>query len=69
MVVPGGLADFVAPGWSFLPFYLSQFAFTLLIPPRGPLLEEGGWRGFALPSGLTSRSIHSLPFHSAICGS
>jgi uncharacterized protein len=49
MVVPGGLADFVAPGWSFLPFYLSQFAFTLLIPPRGPLLEEGGWRGFALP--------------------
>ena len=49
MVVPGGLADFVAPGWSFLPFYLSQFAFTLFIPPRGPLLEEGGWRGFALP--------------------
>jgi uncharacterized protein len=49
VVVPGGLADFVAPGWSFVPFYLSQFAFTLFIPPRGPLLEEGGWRGFALP--------------------
>jgi uncharacterized protein len=49
MVVPGALADFVAPDWSFLPFYLSQFAITLFIPPRGPLLEEGGWRGFALP--------------------
>jgi membrane protease YdiL (CAAX protease family) len=49
VVVGGGLADFVAPDWSFVPFYLSQFAITLFIPPRGPLLEEGGWRGFALP--------------------
>ena len=49
MVVPGSLADFAAPDWSFIPFYVSQFAFTLFIPPRGPLLEEGGWRGFALP--------------------
>ena len=49
VVVPGSLADFVAPDWSFVPFYLSQFAITLFIPPRGPLLEEGGWRGFALP--------------------
>jgi uncharacterized protein len=48
-VVPGALADFVAPGWSFIPLYVSQSAFTLFIPPRGPLLEEGGWRGFALP--------------------
>jgi uncharacterized protein len=48
-VLPGALADFVAPDWSFVPFYLSQFAITLFIPPRGPLLEEGGWRGFALP--------------------
>jgi uncharacterized protein len=49
VVVPGSLADFVAPDWSFVPFYLSQFAITLFVPPRGPLLEEGGWRGFALP--------------------
>jgi hypothetical protein len=42
MVVPGSLADFAAPDWSFIPFYVSQFAFTLFIPPRGPLLEEGG---------------------------
>jgi uncharacterized protein len=49
VVLPGSLADFVAPDWSFVPFYLSQFAFTLFVPPRGPLLEEGGWRGFALP--------------------
>ena len=44
-----GPSDFVAPDWSFIPSYLSQFAITLFIPPRGPLLEEGGWRGFALP--------------------
>jgi membrane protease YdiL (CAAX protease family) len=48
LVVPGGLADFRAPDWSFLPFYLSEFAFTLFLA-GGPLLEEGGWRGFALP--------------------
>jgi membrane protease YdiL (CAAX protease family) len=48
VVVPGGLADFVAPDWSFVPFYLSEAAFTLFLA-GGPLLEEGGWRGFALP--------------------
>jgi CAAX protease family protein len=48
VVVPGALADFVAPDWSFVPYYLSQFAFTLFLA-GGPLLEEGGWRGFALP--------------------
>jgi len=48
VVVPGGLADFVAPGWSFVPFYLGEAAFTLFLA-GGPLLEEGGWRGFALP--------------------
>jgi membrane protease YdiL (CAAX protease family) len=48
LVVPGGLADFRAPDWSFLPFYLGEFAFTLFLA-GGPLLEEGGWRGFALP--------------------
>ena len=48
-VVPGILADFVAPDWSFVPSYLSSFVFVLFLPPGGPLLEEGGWRGFALP--------------------
>ena len=48
LVVPGGLADFVAPDWSFISLYLSDFAFTLFLA-GGPLLEEGGWRGFALP--------------------
>ena len=43
-----GLAEFVAPNWSFVPRYLSEFAFTLFLA-GGPLLEEGGWRGFALP--------------------
>ncbi len=48
VVVPGGLADFVAPDWSFVPFYLGEAAFTLFLA-GGPVLEEGGWRGFALP--------------------
>ena len=48
-VVPGVLADFVAPDWSFVPLWLSLFVFVLFLPPSGPLLEEGGWRGFALP--------------------
>jgi membrane protease YdiL (CAAX protease family) len=50
VVVPGNLADFVAPDRSFVSLYLSAVAFTLFLPvPAGPLLEEGGWRGFALP--------------------
>jgi CAAX protease family protein len=48
VVVPGALADFAAPNGSFVPLYLSEFAFTLFLA-GGPLLEEGGWRGFALP--------------------
>jgi membrane protease YdiL (CAAX protease family) len=48
-VVPGALADFVAPGWSFVPLWLISFVRVLFFPPAGPLLEEGGWRGFALP--------------------
>jgi CAAX protease family protein len=48
-VVPGVLADFVAPDWSLIPFWLSSFVVVLFFPPAGPLLEEGGWRGFALP--------------------
>jgi len=48
VVVPGALADFVAPDWSFIPSYLGTFAFSLFLA-GGPLLEEGGWHGFALP--------------------
>jgi uncharacterized protein len=48
VVVPGALADFVAPDWSFIPLYVSGFAFSVFLA-GGPLLEEGGWRGFALP--------------------
>jgi membrane protease YdiL (CAAX protease family) len=50
VVVPGNLADFVAPDWSFVPLYLSSVPFVLFLPvPGGPVLEEGGFRGFALP--------------------
>ena len=48
VVVPESLADFVAPGWSFIPSYLGIFAYSVFLA-GGPLLEEGGWRGFALP--------------------
>jgi membrane protease YdiL (CAAX protease family) len=34
-------------GPSYLLFYLGGFVLTLIL--GGPLLEEGGWRGFALP--------------------
>jgi uncharacterized protein len=49
VVVPGALADFVAPDWSLVPLWLSSLVVVLFFPPAGPLLEEGGWRGFALP--------------------
>lgn len=48
-VVPGALADLVAPDWSLVPLWLISFVRVLFFPPAGPLLEEGGWRGFALP--------------------
>jgi hypothetical protein len=70
-VLPGALADFVAPDWSFVPFYLSQFAITLFIPPRGPLLEEGGWRGLRYPvcNGYTGLWWeHSSSGRSGPCG-
>jgi membrane protease YdiL (CAAX protease family) len=47
-VVPGALAEFVAPDWSFIPAYVTAFAYSVFLA-GGPLLEEGGWRGFALP--------------------
>lgn len=46
--VPGALANFHAPDWSLITLYGSSLTHTLFIPPSGPLLEEGGWRGFSL---------------------
>jgi membrane protease YdiL (CAAX protease family) len=48
LIMPGALADFRAPGPSFLLFYFSTFAWVLVLG-GGPLGEEPGWRGFALP--------------------
>ena len=47
LVVPGILADFVAPSWRLPQVYLSEMVFSLTIG-IAPLWEEIGWRGFAL---------------------
>jgi membrane protease YdiL (CAAX protease family) len=48
LVVPGTLADFVAPGWRLPRLYLSEMAISLTIG-IAPVWEEIGWRGFAQP--------------------
>ena len=48
-VAPRAFAEFVAPDWSLVSLWLISFVRVLFFPPAGPLLEEGGWRGFALP--------------------
>src|SRR5262249_6916927 len=47
LIIPGAPAAFRAPDSSFPRVYLSTFALALLL--GGPLGEEVGWRGFALP--------------------
>jgi uncharacterized protein len=48
VVMPGALASFKAPNWGeFLVSYLQQFFVVFFL--GGPLAEEPGWRGFALP--------------------
>jgi membrane protease YdiL (CAAX protease family) len=47
IVVPGVLASFQMPAVSWLPSYLTSFVVAFFI--GGPLGEEPGWRGFALP--------------------
>jgi uncharacterized protein len=46
LVVPGTLADFVAPDWRLPRLYLSEMAISLTIG-IAPVWEEIGWRGFA----------------------
>jgi uncharacterized protein len=47
IVLPGVLASFQTPALSLLVTYPVSFVVSLLI--GGPLGEEPGWRGFALP--------------------
>jgi membrane protease YdiL (CAAX protease family) len=46
LVVPGTLADIVAPSWRLPRIYLSEMVYSLTIG-IAPLWEEIGWRGFA----------------------
>ena len=48
LVVPGVLADFVAPDLRLPRLYLSEMAISLTIG-IAPMWEEIGWRGFAQP--------------------
>ena len=47
LIQPGAFSAFRLPELSFWPTYLSVYLLTLAT--GGPLGEEGGWRGFALP--------------------
>src|SRR5262249_52349042 len=47
VIVPKGIASLLALGPKYVPTYLIWFLIIAII--GGPLLEEAGWRGFALP--------------------
>jgi len=47
LIVPGGVAALLALVPGYLLLYLLSFVLTAIL--GGPLLEEPGWRGFALP--------------------
>jgi membrane protease YdiL (CAAX protease family) len=59
IAVPGGLASFQFLGPGYVLTYLVTFIVALLI--GGPLGEEVGWRGFALP--------RMQPLHGPLVGS
>ena len=47
VILPGGLASIRSLGLGYVLSYLSVFPLVLVL--GGPLFEEPGWRGFALP--------------------
>jgi membrane protease YdiL (CAAX protease family) len=47
LILPGGLASVLALGPGYVVSYLGSFVFITIL--GGPLFEEPGWRGFALP--------------------
>jgi membrane protease YdiL (CAAX protease family) len=59
VIVPRGMASLLALGPRYVPTYLAWFLIIAII--GGPLLEEPGWRGFALP--------RLQPLHGPLVGS
>src|ERR1700677_4787505 len=55
LALPGALASYVPPKPIFLVLYLEQFFVVFFL--GGPLAEETGWRGFALP-GCSGVMVH-----------
>ena len=47
LVMPGGLTSVLGLGPGYVPSYLGSFVLVTIL--GGPLFEEPGWRGFALP--------------------
>jgi membrane protease YdiL (CAAX protease family) len=47
VILPGGLASIRSLGLGYVLSYLSVFPLVIVL--GGPLFEEPGWRGFALP--------------------
>jgi uncharacterized protein len=47
LILPGGLESVLALGPGYVPSYLGSFVLVTIL--GGPLFEEPGWRGFALP--------------------
>jgi uncharacterized protein len=47
LILPGGLASLLGLGPGYLLTYLSSYVLVVIL--GGPLFEEPGWRGFALP--------------------
>jgi uncharacterized protein len=63
LIVPGGIASLLALGPGYVLTYLIWFLIIAII--GGPLLEEPGWRGFALPR---LQPLHGPLFGTLILG-